>query len=159
MTGRAAGAPVCSEGGGSMSGTSEWKRGAKEAEQQLAALHEKWPLAFPTKSHNIRPLAVGAPREIAAAMRWSLHYTRGVLIPWKMSPAYCQAVLLHNERITLDGTPAEPVDAEAKDLATKRLAQIAERKAAKTAKPKPVAPPKAPASSRDRVRASLGRRA
>jgi hypothetical protein len=52
---------------------------------------------------------------------------------------------------------AKEAEQQLADLATKRLAQIGERKAAKTAKPKPVAPPKAPPSSRDRVRASLGR--
>jgi ProQ/FINO family len=147
-----------------MSGNSEWKRGAKEAGQQLAVLREKWPAAFPVKLHDVRPLAVGSVGEIAAAMGWSLHYTHGVLILWKMSPAYCRAILAYDQRIALDGAPAaEPVDAEAKDLATKRLAQLAERKATKkapsaVAKPKPAPPPKAPASLRDRVRASLGRR-
>jgi sRNA-binding protein len=145
-----------------MSGNYEWKRGAKEAGQQLAVLREKWPAAFPVKLHDVRPLAAGAPGEIAAAMGWSLHYTRGVLIPWKMSPAYCQAVLSHDQRIALDGSPAEPVDAEAKDLATKRLAQLEARKAVKKAtKPKwppPAPPPEPPMPLRDRVRASLGRR-
>jgi sRNA-binding protein len=156
-------ASVAAEGA-SMSGNSEWKRGAKEAGQQLAVLREKWPAAFPVKLLDVRPLAAGAPGEIAAAMGWSLHYTRGVLIPWKMSPAYCQAVLAHAQRITLDGSLAEAVDAEAKDLATKRLEQIAAKKAAPKkatpapAKPKTAPPPKAPASLRDRVRASLGRR-
>ena len=36
-------------------------------------------------------------------------YTRGVLFGWKMTGAYCRAVLLHNERIALDGAPAETV--------------------------------------------------
>ena len=83
-----------------------------------------------------------------------------------MAAAYCRAVLSHDQRIALDGSPAEAVDAGARDLATKRLAQIAERKAAKTAagvvrQPKaarPAAPPEAPAPLCDRVRASLLRR-
>jgi hypothetical protein len=37
-----------------------------------------------------------------------------------MAPVYCQAVLCYDQRIALDGSPAETVDAEAKDLATKR---------------------------------------
>jgi hypothetical protein len=91
------------------------------------------------------------------AMGWSIPYTRGVLFPWKMGPAYCRAVLLYNERITLDGSPAEPVDAEAKELATKQLAKLAAKKAASAVtKPKP--PTKPPSPSRDRVRAPLGRR-
>jgi hypothetical protein len=81
-------------------------------------------------------------------------------------------VLSHDQRITLDGAPAEPVDVKAKDLATKRLAQIAARKAAKALtsaqsapavvkpklKPKPAPPPEAPTPLRDRVRTSLLRR-
>jgi sRNA-binding protein len=88
--------------------------------QQLAALREKWPLAFPAQHQDVRPLAMGVAREVAAAMGWSLPYTLGVLGRWKMSPVYCQAVLGHDQRIALDGAPAETVDAEAKDLATKR---------------------------------------
>jgi hypothetical protein len=45
----------------------------------------------------------------------------------KMASVYCQAVLCHDQRITLDGAPAEPV-AEAKDMA--QLARLAARKAA-----------------------------
>ena len=50
---------------------------------------------------------------------------------WKMAEVYCQAVLSHDQRIALDGAPAEMIDVEAKDLATKQLAQLAARKAAK----------------------------
>jgi hypothetical protein len=53
----------------------ERNRGTKDARQQLAVLREKWPLAFPAKHQDVRPLAVGAAREIAAAMGWSLPYT------------------------------------------------------------------------------------
>ena len=66
-------------------------------------------------------------------------------------------------RLALDGTPAEPVDAEAKELATK-LAKLAARNAAKqaaAAKAKPKWKP-APATEtptlRDQVRAGLLRR-
>src|SRR5262249_3646056 len=99
------------------------------------------------------------------AMGWSIPYTIGVLTYWKMAPVYCQAVLAHDQRVTLDGAPAEPVDAEAKELATKQLARLAARKAAKQtaiakAKPKtkPVSVPKTPTQLRDRVRAGLLRR-
>jgi sRNA-binding protein len=81
-----------------------------------------------------------------------------------MAAVYCQAVLSHDQRIALDGAPAEGVDAEAKDLAAKQLAQLAARKAAKKAaegaapavvKPKPAPPTE---QLRDRVRAALLRR-
>jgi sRNA-binding protein len=149
----------------------ERDRGTKEYRHQFAVLREKWPLAFPAKPHNIRPLTIGATGEIAAAMGWSLPYTLGVLGRWKMAAVYCQAVLSHDQRIALDGAPAEMVDAEAKDLAAKQLAKLAARKAKKAAeaagpavvKPKP-APgpptetPPTPEQLRARVRAALLRR-
>jgi sRNA-binding protein len=147
----------------------ERDRGTKESPQQIAVLREKWPIAFPVK--DVRPLAMGVARQVAAAMGWSLPYTLGVLGRWKMAAVYCQAVLCYDQRIALDGAPAETVDAEAKDLATKQLAQLAARKAAKKAaeaaapaavKPKhapaPAPPTKTPEQLRDRVRAALLRR-
>jgi sRNA-binding protein len=151
----------------------ERNRGTKDSRHQLAVLREKWPLAFPAEHQDIRPLAVGAAREIGAEMSWSLWYTLGVLAGWKMAPAYCEAVLRYDQRVALDGSPAETIDAEAKDLATKQIARLAARETAKKAakaaapavvKPKPAAllPTKAPSETADqllgRVRASLLRR-
>jgi sRNA-binding protein len=149
----------------------ERERGTKESRQQRAVLREKWPLAFPVKDQDVRPLAIGAAGEIAAVMGWSLPYTLGVLVGWKMAPVYCQAVLCHDQRIALDGAAAETVEAEAKDLAAKQLAQHearkAAKKAAKAAAPAMVKPKSAPSPPivappekqlRDRVRASLLRR-
>jgi sRNA-binding protein len=105
---------------------------------------------------------MGAARQVAAAMSWSLPYTLGVVARWKMAAVYCQAVLSHDQRIGLDGSPAETVDVVAKDLATKRLAQLAPRNAAKKAteaapKPKPVPKPptETPEQLLNRVRAGL----
>jgi sRNA-binding protein len=86
-----------------------------------------------------------------------------------MAAVYCQAVLSHDQRIGLDGSPAEMVDAEAKELATKQIAQLAARKAAKKAadaarvavmmpRPAPTRPTETPEQLRDRVRAGLLRR-
>jgi sRNA-binding protein len=148
----------------------ERDRGTAEARQQLAVLREKWPLAFPVQHQDVRPLAMGVARQVAAAMGWSLPYTLGVLGRWKMAPVYCRAVLCHDQRIALDGAPAETVDAEAKELATRQLAKLAARKGAKKAAEaaapavvKPPArptdtPPETPKQLRDRVRASLLRR-
>ena len=108
--------------------------GIKESPKQLAVLREKWPLAFPAKELDVRPLTSGAAGEIGATMGWSHPYTIGVLTGWKLARAYCEAVLSHDQRITLDGVPAEPVGAEAKEMAAKRLAMLAARKAAKAAK-------------------------
>ena len=55
--------------------------------QQLVVLREKWSLAFPVEHQDVRPLAIGAGREIVAAMGWSLPYTLGVLVGWKMAPS------------------------------------------------------------------------
>lgn len=106
-------------------------RGTRQSRQHLAALRQQWPLAFPIKPEDVRPLAVGAAGEIAATMGWSLPYTLGVLGPWKMAPAYCEAVLRYDRRITLDGRPAEEVGAKARELASRQLAQMSARKAAK----------------------------
>jgi hypothetical protein len=150
----------------------ERDRGINEYRQQLAGLREKWPLALPVNDQDVRQLAVDATHEIAAVMGWSYPYTLGVLSRWKMAPVYCQAVLGHHQRIALDGSPAEMVEAKAKDLATKHLA-LAAGKVAKTAAesaastvvkskpasaPPPARPPATPKQLRDLVRASLLRR-
>jgi sRNA-binding protein len=142
--------------------TIERHRGIADASKQFGLLREKWPLAFPVLRQDDRPLALGTVGQIAESMGWS---AIGVLTYWKMAPVYCQAVLSHDQRIALDGTPAEPVDAEAKDLAAKQLAKLAARKAAKQtaaakAKPKPKPAPTTEKSTqlRDRVRAGLLRR-
>jgi sRNA-binding protein len=119
----------------------ECDRGAKEHSQQLHALREKWPLAFPVRPEDVRPLALGVAEQIAAAMGWSVQYTLGVLRPWKMAPFYCRAVLSHDQRITLEGAPAETVDASAKELAAKVLEKKAAEHAKPSAKPKPAARP------------------
>ena len=144
----------------------ERNSGTKDARQQLAVLREKWPLAFPARDQDVRPLAVGAAREIAAAMGWSLPYTLGVLAGWKMAPAYCEAVLRYDQRVALDGSPAETIDAEARELATNQLARLAARETAKKSvkaaapavvepKPNPLPPTVTPDQLRGRVRASL----
>jgi sRNA-binding protein len=144
----------------------ERARGTKESPQQLALLRAKWPLAFPIEQRDVRPLTTGAAREIAAVMDWSLPYTLGVLKSWKMTPVYCQAILSHDQRIALDGVPAEAVDAKAKDLAAKRLAELTVHKAAKNVAKTPVSevvksklaptpPAETPDQLRARVRASL----
>jgi sRNA-binding protein len=75
---------------------------------------------------------------------------------------------LQGYRIALDGSPAEAIDAKAKDLAANRLARLAKRETAnETAKPAAPVPmeskpaetsPETPEQLRARVRASLMRR-
>ncbi len=108
---------------------SDWKRGAAESRQQIEILRTRWPKAFPSRAHDVRPLARAAPA-IAEALGWSNAYTRGVLNPWVQREAYCRAVLAYPMRINIDGSESDlSVDDEARALATARLAQIAERKA------------------------------
>jgi sRNA-binding protein len=135
----------------------ERQRGIKEASQQLGALRERWPLAFPVQHQDIRPLALGVAQQVAAGMGWSLPYTLSVLRRRKMAAVYCQAVLSHEERIDLNGGPAETVDAGARDLAAAQLARLAARNAAKKAAVPATAKPK-PALPTDRVRARPLRR-
>jgi sRNA-binding protein len=68
-------------------------RGIEESPQQITALREQWPLAFPVKPHDVRPLAIGAVGEIAAAMGvvGVVHARRAR--PLENGHAYCRAVL------------------------------------------------------------------
>jgi sRNA-binding protein len=153
----------------------ERDRGTKEAAQHIEVVRERWPLAFPVNGEDVRPLAISATNEIAGAMGWSRPYTLGVLRHWKMTAAYCQAILRHDQRIALDGAPAEPVGADAKDLAAKQLARLAARGApgreecregygARRSEGNPCPRPanrattKTPEQLRSRVRAALLRR-
>jgi hypothetical protein len=45
----------------------ERERGTKESPQQIAVLREKWPLAFPVEHQDVRPLAMGAARQVASS--------------------------------------------------------------------------------------------
>lgn len=101
----------------------ERERGAQEHSQHLHALREKWPLAFPVRDQDVRPLSLNVARQIAASMGWSIPYTHGVLKPWKQTTSYCRAVLCYDQRITLEGTPDERVDAAARAVAVKELAK------------------------------------
>jgi len=143
----------------------ERDRGKKESREQQALLKSKWPLAFPANKQDIRPLAIGVSDEIATTMGWSAPYTFGVIGGWKSTAAYCRAVLAHDRRIALDGSPAEPVEPRARALAARQLANFTTREAKRTANaaqpPKPV-PQSKPAPSKEalraRVRAALLRR-
>ncbi len=123
---------------------SDFSRGIEDSPSQFAVLQEKWPRAFPVKPHDVRPLTVGAADEIAVAMGWPVSCTAACSVRWKMGPVYCRAVICSEHRIALDGTPAEPVDADAKELATKQLAALAARRAAKVKPAKPAKPARAP---------------
>jgi sRNA-binding protein len=145
----------------------ERKRGSKDAAEHIPALREKWPAAFPSAPDLVRPLAIGSGGIIAQAMGLTVPYVLGVLAVWKGSPSYCEAVLRH-ARINLDGSPSgEEPDAKAKEMATKQLAKLAARNAARagskvtppgTESPSAATAPKTAEQLRARVRASLNKR-
>ena len=108
---------------------SERQRGFREF-QQFDALRAMWPIAFPDKSHEVRPLASGAKQAAVDGLGWNAGYGRAVLRSWALQPAYCRAVLRYATRINLDGSASEEaVDDEARAMATERLEQIAARPA------------------------------
>src|SRR5271169_5125120 len=86
----------------------ERDRGTKESPQQIAVLREKWPLAFPVQHQDVRPLAMGAARQVAAAMGWSFPYTLGVLGRWKMAAVlHCDAQPKPRRRDCCDTTAVD----------------------------------------------------
>jgi uncharacterized protein (DUF1778 family) len=82
----------------------EAKRGFEEASKQFVALRGKWPKAFPSEPHEVRPLAPGTIAIVAKELGWSTPYARAVLDVWKRRDAYCRAVLTFSLRIALDGS-------------------------------------------------------
>ncbi len=67
-------------------------RGVKEARTAIEALKVKWPAIF-NDPKTIKPLASSVLSQVAAALGWSLGYTRGVFHVWKSRNDYCRAVL------------------------------------------------------------------
>jgi len=82
-------------------------RGLCEASEQIKLLQVKWPVAFPTKSHEVRPLASGTVQLVATEFGWSANYARAVLEWWKQRNAYCRAVLSYTKRINIDGSESD----------------------------------------------------
>jgi sRNA-binding protein len=115
----------------------EGRKGWRDARQVIPLLQERWPLAFPGKSHLVKPLASSVPRVISETMGWDLYYTRGVLSVWKRRNAYCEAIQRGGPRIDIDGkaTP-EPVDETSRQQAQQELAARIARAKAKAAQQK-----------------------
>ena len=86
----------------------ERARGAKEAARQLAVLRERWPIAFPVKSHEVCPLAVGAVGEIAAG-RASLGPGRPRCQRLRCGGAQAKMALFHMKRLRGGRTPVPVV--------------------------------------------------
>ncbi len=108
-------------------------RGVKEARPAIEALKVKWPAIF-NDPKTIKPLASSVLSQVAAALGWSLGYTRGVFHVWKSRNDYCRAFLRDSVRVLLDGSPSqEVVDDRAGEMAKAQLDKNAARSAAKRA--------------------------
>ena len=84
---------------------------------------------------NVKPLAGSVLPQVAAALGWSLGYTRGVFHVWKSRNDYCCAVLRDSVRVHLDGSPSEEVvDDRAQEMAKAQLDTNAARSAARRAR-------------------------
>ena len=109
-------------------------RGVKEARTAIEVLKVKWPAIF-NDPKTIKPLASSVLSQVAAALGWSLGYTRGVFHVWKSRNDYCRAVLRDSVRVHLDGSPSEEVvDDLAREMAKAQLDKNAVRNAAKRAR-------------------------
>jgi sRNA-binding protein len=109
--------------------------GARAYKREIEVLRAKWPKAFPALLHEVRPLAT-VVATIAAGTGWSLDYTRGVLMVWKQSGAYCRACLHYDVRTDLDGVPAGTVDDKARLAASGQLARLKQKTEVRAAKAK-----------------------
>ena len=109
-------------------------RGVKEARTAIEVLKAKWPAIF-NDPKTVKPLASPVLSQVAAALGWSLGYTRGVFHVWKSRNDYCRAVLRDSVRVHLDGSPSEEVvDDRAREMAKAQLDKNAVRRAARRAR-------------------------
>jgi sRNA-binding protein len=109
-------------------------RGVKEARTAIEVLKVKWPAIF-NDPKTIKPLTSSVLSQVAAALGWSLGYTRGVFHVWKSRNDYCRAVLRDSVRVHLDGSPSEEVvDDRAREMAKAQLDKNAARSAARRAR-------------------------
>ena len=104
----------------------------KESAASVEVLRSLWPLAFPKKSHLVRPLALGAVEQIIEQTGWSRAYARGVLQGWKSRYAYCEAVLRYDRRWNLKGE--ELTESTVDEVARKTARQQIEAKEARRLK-------------------------
>jgi sRNA-binding protein len=108
----------------------EEHKGMSEGLPFLPIFQERWPLAFPKKFKDVKPLASSVTTTIIATMGWDIDYPRGVLELWKRRPSYCEAILRGGTRFDIDGNPtAEAVSEQSQAQARIILARRAEKQA------------------------------
>jgi ProP effector len=123
--------PTVTEAGPS---TQEQKRQAQRA--LLEVLRQRWPHAFPRDARQVRPLAIGIHRDLAAALPGHSHRQLGAvfsLFRYLAGPAYFQALLHGGPRYDLEGNPRGEVTPEEQEQAKQDLAAFFERRKRKRA--------------------------
>jgi hypothetical protein len=110
-----------------MSHSKEWLHGLKESAAGIETLRSLWPVAFPKKSHLVKPLVSSIIPQIVERTGWSTSYTKGVLHAWKQRSAYCFAVLQNERRCNPNGEELADtvIDDSAREQARRQLATIA----------------------------------
>jgi len=108
------------------------KEQEKQARRELVGmLGDRWPLAFPRDFRQVRPLALGINKDIAAHLPEQplgrISNAIGIF-QYLLGPAYYRAVLRGGPRYDLDGTPRGEVTPEEQERAKRDLAAYYERR-------------------------------
>jgi ProP effector len=117
----------------------------KERERQarrelLDVLRDRWPQVFPIDFQQVKPLALGIKRDIAAHLpQHSLLRIGGAIGVFQrlMGPAYYRAILRGGPRYDLDGNPRGEVTPEEQEQAKRDLAAFYERRKKRAASSTP----------------------
>ena len=109
----------------------------KRARRELLEIfRDRWPQVFPRNSRQVRPLAIGIHRDLAAALPGHSHRQLGAvfsLFRYLAGPAYFQALLRGGPRYDLEGNPRGEVTPEEQEQAKRDLAVFFERRNRKRA--------------------------
>jgi sRNA-binding protein len=104
-------------------------KGIKALWQYWPRMRAAFPTAFPLRREDVRPLARGAAAALAAALSVDVQFASGLVKRWKLRRRYCLAVLRHDVRLKLDGTPtAEAVTNYDRTQAQHQLWQLNQRR-------------------------------
>jgi ProP effector len=112
------------------SGPSKKEQQKQARRELLEVLRARWPQAFPRDWRQVRPLAIGIHRDLAAALPGHSHRQIGAafnLFRFLTGPAYFRALIKGGPRYDLDGNPRGEVTAEEQEQAQRDLAAYQER--------------------------------
>ena len=113
------------------SGPSKKEREKQVRRELLEVMRDRWPQAFPRNSRQVRPLAIGIHRDLAAALPGHSHRQLGAvfsLFRYLAGPAYFQALLRGGPRYDLDGNPRGEVTPEEQEQAKRDLDAFLEQR-------------------------------